>query len=44
MSALLLKADITPLIWSLRSLNEGQTVEYEIESNRHKESATLRVK
>jgi cold shock protein len=29
----------------LRSLNEGQTVEYEIESNRGKESATnLRVK
>ena len=29
----------------LRSLNEGQTVDYEIESNRGKESATnLRVK
>jgi len=29
----------------LRSLNEGQTIEYEIESNRGKESATnLRVK
>ena len=29
----------------LRSLNEGQTVEYEIESNRGKESAvSLRVK
>ena len=29
----------------LRSLNEGQTVEYEIESNRGKESATnLRVR
>jgi CspA family cold shock protein len=29
----------------LRSLNEGQTVEYEIESNRGKEAATnLRVK
>jgi CspA family cold shock protein len=29
----------------LRSLNEGQTIEYEIESNRGKESATnLRVR
>ncbi len=29
----------------LRSLNEGQTIEYEIESNRGKESATnLRIK